>query len=90
MEKRGVSEFMRLKASWTVNAGVLPGIGLSTFHKRWEFTSQDDEQDQQNNSLGDPAYHSLFAKMRAEAMDYYLQVSLPHLNNWATLEFVWY
>jgi len=37
----------------------------------------------------DPAYHSRLAKTRAEALDYYLQVSLPQLNNWAVIEFVW-
>jgi hypothetical protein len=32
---------------------------------------------------------ALGGRQRALAMDYFLQVSLPQLNNWATIEFIW-
>lgn len=78
-----------LKGQWTVRAGVIPGQALENFTRVWRYTSQHDEKDRAANPNRDPAYHSIFAKLRAEAMDYYLQVSLPQLNNWAAIEFIW-
>lgn len=80
-----------LKAAWEVRAGVLPGIPIPEFTKQFIYTSDDNEADNAANPGGkDPSYHSKLAKVRAEAMDYYLQVSLPNLNNWATITFLWY
>lgn len=82
---------MGLKGQWVVRAGVIPGEEIAQFTRVWLYTSQDDEEDRLANPDGkDLAYHSRLAKMRAEALDYYLQVSLPQLNNWATLEFTWF
>jgi hypothetical protein len=81
---------MRLKACWTVQAGIIPCEPLPQFTKRWEYTSQEHQDDQHPGVKADPAYHTEFARMRAEAIDYYVQVSLPHLNNWAQITFVWY
>lgn len=78
-----------LKAMWTVSAGVIPGKALPEFERSYSYTSEDDAADKAANSDKNPAYHSIFAKRRAEAIDYYLQVSLPQLNNWATIEFIW-
>jgi hypothetical protein len=76
-----------LKARWEVNAGVVPGIGIAKFTKRYEYTSDDHEKD---SLIKEPQDVSIFAKLRAEAMDYYLQISLPQINNWATIRFTWY
>lgn len=76
-----------LKASWEVHAGVIPGQRRAEYSKYWEYLSSDAEEDRQ---IEDPSVHAKFSKLRAEAMDYYLQVSLPALNNWATITFVWY
>lgn len=78
---------MRLKASWTVQAGIIPQEPIEKFTRRWEYTSEHNERDTQ---IADPAVHAEFSKLRAEAMDYYLQVSQPNLNNWATITFLWY
>jgi len=79
-----------LKAQWIVRAGVIPGQPLAEFTRVWDYTSEDNDADDKANPDGrNPAYHSRLAKMRAEALDYYLQVSLPRLNNWAAIEFLW-
>lgn len=78
-----------LKAVWEVKAGLTPGQELALYTKQWLYTTEDDAADRAANPNGDPAYHSILAKKRAEALDYYLQVSLPQLNNWARLDFIW-
>ena len=81
---------MGLKASWTIRAGVIPGQSMPEFFRQYFYTSEMDQQDTANNPRGsNPGYHSLLAKMRAEAMDYYVQVSMPQMNNWAEIVFLW-
>lgn len=77
-----------LKASWEVRAGIIPGQPIPEFTKRWHYTSKQHHEDETINNK--PTDHAVFSKMRAEALDYYLQVSMPNLNNWAELTFVWY
>ena len=86
----GIVTRIAAKGCWIVTAGILPTQPLPQFTRKWIYTSEHDQQDRDNNPNHDPAYHSIFAKMRAEAMDYYLQVSLPQLNNWADMKFIWY
>jgi hypothetical protein len=78
---------LALKASWTVRAGLTPGSPLLAFTKRWEYTSVDKAKDDQ---IREPHEHAIFSKLRAEALDYYLQMSQPHISNWAELVFIWY
>ena len=77
-----------LKASWEIVAGVVPGTPVQDWTKRWHYTSAQREEDEKHGS--EPNYHSTFAKMRAEALDYYSQISMPHYSNWAQLTFIWY
>ena len=77
-----------LKATWEVRAGIIPGEVIPEFTRRFVYTSEDAEKDR--NTERDPAFHATFSKVRAEAMDYFLQVSLPQVNNWATITFIWY
>jgi hypothetical protein len=80
---------LALKASWEVTAGVLPGVADTKLTKRYEYTSADYEADTAPHS-GELSFHSKFARVRAEALDYYIQVSMPNLNNWANVRFTWY
>ena len=77
---------MRLKASWTVRAGLVPYEPLPQFTKQWEYTGEQYERDQ---AIKEPNVHAEFSRLRALAMDYSLQVSEPRLNNWAAIDFVW-
>lgn len=77
---------MRLRAYWAVSAGVIPDVPVQSYYKRWEYTDVDKEAD---DRIKEPWEVAIFAKKRAEAMDYYLQISLPNLVNWAKLEFMW-
>lgn len=81
---------MRAKARWSIEAGIVPGQALKQFCRDYYYSSAMQEEDRQNNPNADPSYHSLFCKMRAEAMDYYLQVSNPQILNWARITFIWY
>lgn len=76
-----------LKATWTVRAGVIPGKPIDEFTRTWHYTSQDHEEDQKHGQ--EPFHHARFSKMRAEALDYCCQVSMPSVNNWAELTFLW-
>jgi hypothetical protein len=78
-----------LKAYWEVQAGLIPKQPRPEYSKRFVYTSQDHEADQRDNASLSPAFHSRLAKLRAEALDYYMQVSMPQLNNWAQIVFVW-
>lgn len=77
-----------LKASWIVQGGIIPGESLPNFTKTWSYTSADAEIDRTQNTK--PEDQAIFSKRRAEAMDYYLQISVPHILNWATVSFMWY
>ena len=77
---------LALKASWTVRAGVIPGEPSPEFTKSWKYTSEDKAKD---DAIKRPQEHAIFSKMRAEALDYYLQVSMPQLHNWAEIVFLW-
>ena len=77
---------MRLKAIWIVTAGIIPDERRNEFTKRWEYTSADYEND---SKIKEPWEVAVYSKLRAEAMDYFLQVSDHRVSNWAKLEFVW-
>jgi len=77
-----------LKASWEVVAGVVPGSAVPDWTKQWHYTSAEREEDEKHGT--EPNHHSTFARMRAEALDYFAQVSMPHYSNWAELRFIWY
>lgn len=79
-----------LKGAWEVYAGIIPGQPMPEFTRRYVYTSKDNEFDQQSNTEHSPAYHSVLCKIRAEAIDYYLQVSNPQILNRATITFIWY
>jgi hypothetical protein len=82
---------LALKAAWLVQAGVIRKEPLPHLTKRFEYTDADAEYDSQQNPQGkNLAYHSRLAKVRAAAIDYFLQVSPPQLNNWATITFTSY
>ena len=84
---------MRLKAAWTVTAGIVPGEALPALTKRFEYTSVDYEADalmREGSSMERLAFHANFSKLRAEAMYYWLQMSNPLEMNWAILTFIWY
>lgn len=80
-------EGLRAKGAWQVRAGLIPKEPLPEFTKKWMYTSADYEQD---SRIQKPSEVAKFSKLRAEAMDYYLQISDPRLNNWAELVFIWY
>jgi hypothetical protein len=77
-----------LKASWEVRAGLIPGQPRPEFTRRFHYTSEDRAEDEKHGS--EMSYHADFAKMRAVALDYFMQVSMPALNNWAEITFLWY
>jgi hypothetical protein len=77
-----------LKGAWVIHAGVVPGKADPRFTKRYEYTSKDAAADDAHRS--DAEYQSIFAMRRVVALDYFAQVSMPHINNWASIQFTWY
>lgn len=77
-----------LAGAWEVRAGVIPSQPIPEFTQQWFYLASDREIDNQTSSK--PWAHARFSKIRAEAMDYFTQVSMPHLNNWAEITFIWY
>lgn len=76
------------KASWTVVAGVIPGTPIAEFTKRWDYDS--DEMEEDGRHASDPAYQPLFMKKLAEASFYAYQLNNPKLLNWVETTFLWY
>lgn len=70
---------------WTVKAGIIPGEERLEYTKVWEYTAIEYDKDRD-----DEPYDHVFNRKRAEAMDYYLQVSQPTVTSWAELKFMWY
>lgn len=79
---------VRLKGAWQVVAGVLPGTAMPEYTKTFAYTSNDREADECHSGLAN--YQPIYCKVRAEALDYYAQMCMPHLNNWAKIEYIWY
>ena len=77
-----------LKASWEVNAGVIPGTPIPEFTKQWHYTSQHFEEDARHAE--EPAYQPIFMKMLAEATAYQCQLTDPRRLNWVRLTFLWW
>jgi hypothetical protein len=77
-----------LAAAFMVRAGVLPGKPDPTLSKVYPYSTAQLRADEEHRK--DIRYHSDFAKLRAEAMDYFVQVSMPAISNWSELEFIWY
>lgn len=68
----------RLKASWTVTAGVVPGIIEEELTKVWYLSSEDLETDK-----------NAFYIRQVEASMYALSLQDPAHLNWVKLEFFW-
>jgi hypothetical protein len=77
----------RLKAMWTVEAGVLPGHPEKEHAKVWYYTSAHYEQDAKMPA--DTTETSIFQTMMLEAKDYWLQMNNPQYLNFADLKFMW-
>jgi hypothetical protein len=87
------------KASWTVQAGIIPAQPRPELSKSWWYTSLDAEADRQTiiaeEKLGlDPcrpdAPLTIFQQRKKEAVDYWDSLNDPRQHNWANIVFIWY
>jgi hypothetical protein len=74
-----------LKAALQVTAGVVPGIGMAEYTKRWEYTSEDYESDRETP----PDRPTIFSKLLDEAHDYAKGLTNPVYVNWVHTEWLW-
>lgn len=73
------------KALIEVCAGVVPGIGMAEYTKRWGYTSDEFEQDK-NTPQDQP---TIFSKRLQEAHDYAMGLSNPAYVNWVRVDWIW-
>lgn len=74
-----------LKAILEVSAGVVPGIGVGEYTKRWEYLSGDYEQDRKTPQ----DQPTIFSKLLDEAHGYAKGLSNPAYVNWVHTEWLW-
>jgi len=77
----------RLKAVWTVQAGVIPGTVEKEHSKMWNYTDDDYEADMLAAKDGSPS--NIFTERMKDATAYMMQMNDPRYLNWARLEFMW-
>lgn len=73
------------KAIIEVYAGVIPGQPMAEFTKRWDYDSDDFEQDKKTP----PDQPTIFSKRVQEAHDYAMGLSNPAYVNWVRVEWIW-
>lgn len=78
----------RLRASWTVTAGVVPGMVESGLSRSWFYTGTEYDEDLKNG--GDMSATSHFTRMMTEANNYATTITNPASINWVRVDFMWY
>jgi hypothetical protein len=73
------------KALFTVNAGVIPGIGIAEYCKRWSYDSDEYERDRATPQ----DQPTIFSKRLHEAHDYAMGLSNPAHVNWVHVDWIW-
>jgi hypothetical protein len=93
MSKDTVSEGNRLRCSWTVTAGVIPGVPMPEHTRRWLLTS---EQFYKENDMSPeefkttfPDGQSTFLKYKSEAQLYADSLQDPRYINWVNVNWLW-
>lgn len=74
-----------LKAQWVVKAGVIGQQPVEGYCRTWTYSNADAEIDRASKFETD----TIFNTRRMEAAHFYLEVSDPRVNNWASLDFIW-
>jgi hypothetical protein len=73
------------KALIEVMAGVVPGIGIAEYTRRWDYTSGEHEQDTKTP----PDQPTIFSQRLQEAHDYAMGISNPAYVNWVRVDWIW-
>ncbi|HEY1897040.1 MAG TPA: hypothetical protein VGG62_12235 [Terracidiphilus sp.] len=73
------------KALFEVNAGVVPGVGIAEFHKRWGYDSDEYEQDRHVA----PDQPTIFSQRMQEVHNYAMGLSNPAYVNWVRVDWIW-
>jgi hypothetical protein len=72
-----------LKAAWEVRAGIIPGVEMPEYFRRWTLASYDFE------SLGENEKGEVYSRLADEASAYAREIQSPKHVNWVKLEFLW-
>ncbi len=73
------------KAFFEVNAGVLPGTPMPEYTKRWGYTTEEYEQDQQTPQ----DQPTIFGQRLQEVHLYAMGLSNPAYVNWVRVDWIW-
>jgi hypothetical protein len=73
------------KALIEVQAGVILGIAMPEYTKRWGYTSDDYEQDKKVPK----DQPTIFSTRLQEAHDYAMGLSNPAYVNWVRVDWIW-
>lgn len=76
---------MAAKAIIAVHAGVIPGVPMEEYGKRWSYNSDQFEQDK-TTPQDQP---TIFSKLLDEAHSYAKGVSNPAYVNWVQVNWLW-
>ena len=73
------------KALFEVHAGIIPGIPMPEYTKRWCYTSDDYGKDK-TVPKDEP---TIFSQRLQEAHDYAMGLSNPGYVNWVRVDWTW-
>lgn len=73
------------KAIFQVTAGVIPREAMQEYTKRWNYDSDEYEQDRR----APQDQPTIFSKRLQEAHDYAMGLSNPAYTNWVRVDWLW-
>ena len=83
-----------LRCAWEVRAGIVPGVALPEFGKRWFVTSdvfyREGEMSDEEFKKEHPDGKSTFVKYRDEAYEYAKSLHDPRSLNWVEVVWIYY
>lgn len=86
------TEGTRLRCMWEVTAGVVPGIAMQQYTKRWGLTSEAFHTElSKANELGEAEgpIHSSFFDYQKQALAYAETLMHPVRLNWVRVDWIW-
>jgi hypothetical protein len=82
-----------LRCYWRVSGGIIPGVEVPKYTRRWEMTSDiweaENAMSEEEFKAAHPDGKSTFWKQREEAYAYAASLSNPNALNWVRVDWIW-
>ena len=89
MTQTAVSAGSRLRCTWSVTAGIIPGEPIPDYSRQWCLTSEQWEKDLAAANQGNPDPPWTFLAYQTAAREYAQSLENPRSLNWVKCEWMW-